>query len=170
MAIAFIGLGSNLGSGPCNLRDAWHRLGEQPEIQLRTLSSPYRTAPVEMESEHWFTNAVGEVETGLAAELLLAVLLKIEQDMGRERTASRDRLIDLDLLFYGQLVQKSTRCQVPHPEISRRLFVLVPLAEIAPGFRHPETGKTAAEMIAALASSNQELAKTQWQGECYEST
>jgi 2-amino-4-hydroxy-6-hydroxymethyldihydropteridine diphosphokinase len=159
---AFIGLGSNLGDGRANLQRAWQRLDRQPHVRCRQLSSPYLTSPLAMESRRWFTNGVGEVETDLDPASLLAVLHTVEKEMGRDRAASRDRIIDLDLLFYHQLIQDLSGCRVPHPEIERRLFVLVPLAEIAPFFRHPETGRTAREMLAGLAASDQKITKAAW--------
>jgi 2-amino-4-hydroxy-6-hydroxymethyldihydropteridine diphosphokinase len=170
MPTAFIGLGSNLGEGCINLQLAWRRLAAQPRVHCRQLSSPYRTAPVGMESPQWFTNAVGEVETDLAPDELLALLLAVEKGMGRDRTQTRNRVIDLDLLSYDELIKEDPGCRVPHPELTRRLFVLAPLAEIAPAFRHPRTNRTPGEMLAEIDSSGQRVIKTAWQGGCHEST
>jgi 2-amino-4-hydroxy-6-hydroxymethyldihydropteridine diphosphokinase len=169
MPIAYIGLGSNLGDGGSNLQLAWHRLAELPQVRCRRLSSPYRTAPVGMDSKQWFTNAVGEVETDLPPDELLAMLLTVEEGMGRNRTRSRDREIDLDLLYYDALIKEDPGCRVPHPEIVRRLFVLAPLAEIAPEIRHPRTNRTPWEMLAEIEFSGQRVIKSVWQGGCHES-
>lgn len=164
MAKAFIGLGSNVGQGRANLLAAWRRLEEHPRIRGLQLSSPYETAPVGMDSQSWFTNAVGEIETDLAPQELLETMLAIERDMGRDRRQGRDRIIDLDLLFYNDLVRETPSCRVPHPEVANRLFVLAPLAEIAPGLRHPESGCTPAAMIARLDPAGQAIRKSGWEG------
>ena len=95
-----------------------------------------------------FLNAVAEVETDLEAHGLLDVLLAVEGDMGRVRTVKwGPRVIDLDIVLYGDEVIRSPRLTVPHPEMHSRGFVLGPLAEIAPGVVHPGVGKTAREML-----------------------
>ena len=147
---AFIGLGSNLGDTQANLMAGWHRLGEVTGISLIRLSSPYRTEPVGMDTEHWFTNAVGEISTALSPTELLAAMLAIEADLGRDRTLTRDRPIDLDLLYYGDLMIHSQALTIPHPHIADRLFVLAPLAELAPEHVHPGLGRTNVELCRKL--------------------
>ena len=147
---AFIGLGSNLGDTQANLMAGWHRLGEVTGISLIRLSSPYRTEPVGMDTAHWFTNAVGEISTALSPTELLAAMLAIEADLGRDRTLTRDRPIDLDLLYYGDLMIHSQTLIVPHPHLANRLFVLAPLAELAPEHVHPVLGRTSLELCGAL--------------------
>ena len=147
---AFIGLGSNLGDGQANLIDAWQRLGETTGISLIRLSSPYRTEPVGLDTDHWFTNAVGEIATTLSPTELLAAMLAIEAELGRDRTLTRDRPVDLDLLYYGDLMIQSHTLTVPHPHIADRLFVLAPLAELAPEHVHPILGRTSLELCREL--------------------
>ncbi len=136
-----IGLGSNLGNSLQILQDAWQRLGEQDGINLQALSAPYRTEPVGMKSEHWFINAAGLLTTTLSPEALLDQLLRVEQEFGRRRnphnSGYQDRTLDLDLLLYGDLKIEAPRLQLPHPEMHKRLFVLVPLAELDPTRLHP---------------------------------
>lgn len=158
---AFIGLGSNLGDGQGNLLAAWQRLGEVTGITLNRLSSPYRTAPVGMDTEHWFTNAVGEISTSLSPTELLAAMLAIETEMGRDRTLTQDRPVDLDLLYYGDLMLQSHTLTVPHPRIAHRLFVLAPLAEIAPAHVHPVLGQTSLNLCSALRG--QTVERQEWQ-------
>ena len=142
LSTACIGLGSNLGDSLYTLRDAWQRLGEQKGINLQALSTPYRTKPVGMDSEHWFINAAGLLTTTLSPEALLDQLLTIEYDFGRRRNPEvhgyQDRTLDLDLLLYDDLILETSRLHIPHPEMHTRLFVLAPLAELVPNQLHPQ--------------------------------
>jgi 2-amino-4-hydroxy-6-hydroxymethyldihydropteridine diphosphokinase len=147
---AFLGLGSNVGDREANLRDAVDRLAPE-EIRVLRRSSLYETAPQELRDQPWFLNAVVEVETSLFPMQLLARIREIERQMGRRRlTPKGPRNIDIDILFYASSVIATAELEVPHPRLAQRRFVLEPLAEIAPDFRHPVTGKTAMEMLAAL--------------------
>jgi 2-amino-4-hydroxy-6-hydroxymethyldihydropteridine diphosphokinase len=147
---AFLGLGSNVGDREAHLREAVKHL-ESEEVRVLRRSSLYETAPQEMLDQPWFLNAVLQVETTLFPLQLLARVRQIERDMGRRRvTPKGPRNIDIDILFYGRVVIATAELEVPHPRIAQRRFVLDPLAEIAPDFRHPLTGKTAHEMLAGL--------------------
>jgi 2-amino-4-hydroxy-6-hydroxymethyldihydropteridine diphosphokinase len=146
----FLALGSNVGDREANLRDAVNRL-KSDEIRILRRSSLYETAPQEMLDQPWFLNAVVEANTSLFPMQLLARVREIERQMGRQRvTPKGPRNIDIDILFYGRSVIASAELQVPHPRMAERRFVLEPLVEIAPDFRHPATGKTAGDMLAAL--------------------
>ena len=150
MKTAFLGLGSNVGDREANLRSAVNHLAPE-EIRVLRRSSLYETAPQELLDQPWFLNAVVEVQTDLFPIRLLARVREIEHQMGRRRvTPKGPRNIDIDILFYGRSVIATAELEVPHPRIAQRRFVLEPLAEIAPDFRHPVTGKTAMEMLAAL--------------------
>jgi len=150
----FIGLGSNLGDGMRQLLTAWDLLGAAPGVSLVRLSNPYRGAPVGMVSDNWFTNAVGEIRTEMSPLWLLRHLLAIETIMGRRRdseeTGYQDRVLDLDLLYYGALRLVTANLRVPHPERRRRLFVLEPLAEIARDFIDCEASCPVAMLLADL--------------------
>ena len=141
MARAWIGLGSNLGNSRQTLLAAWQQLGDHKAIKTVQLSSLYRSEPVGMDSDNWFVNAVGELTTLLAPENLLTELLAVEHDFGRHRDPSRpgyqDRTLDLDLLLYDDLILRTDRLILPHPRLHKRLFVLAPLAELAPDLIHP---------------------------------
>jgi 2-amino-4-hydroxy-6-hydroxymethyldihydropteridine diphosphokinase len=146
----YLGLGSNLGGREANLREALDRL-ESDGIRVIRRSSLYETEPQDLHDQPWFLNAVAEVETDLFPLQLLARIQNIEREMGRWRmTPKGPRNIDIDVLFYGRGVITTADFQVPHPRIAQRRFVLEPLSEIAPEFRHPLSGKTAREMLAAL--------------------
>ena len=153
-ARACIGMGSNLGDSLTILQESWQQLGQVPGICLLKLSSPYRTEPVGMESAHWFINAVGMLATAMPPEQLLTTLLDLEHRFGRRRDSRQqgyqDRTLDLDLLLYDDRLLDTQRLQLPHPEMHKRLFVLVPLAELAPEYVHPRLQRTARQMKASL--------------------
>lgn len=146
MALVFIGLGSNLGDGRANLHEAWRRLGTLPGVKPLILSHAYASAALGMTSTQLFTNAVGVCETKLSPRALLAGLLQTEAAMGRDRSQGMDRVIDLDILYYDDCVVREQELAIPHPEIANRLFVLAPLAELAPDHQHPLTGLTSLQM------------------------
>lgn len=170
---AYIGLGSNLGDSKTLLQEAWQALGNVDGIVVDGLSSPYMTAPVDMTSQHWFTNAVGRLQVTLSPLELLHVLLAVEASFGRKRSEKKfgyqDRSLDLDLLYYGDIVMDSPELTLPHPRIGDRLFVLVPLAELEPDFRDTLSKKTVNEMEARLreridstTNKKQEIIHGQW--------
>ena len=139
--ICYIGIGSNLGDSLKNCQHAVENISGSEGIKLIRASSFYRTEPIGMENQNYFVNAVLEVETDISARNLLQLMQNIEKEMGRKREAKGGpRIIDLDLLFYGQNVIKEQNLTVPHPEIQKRRFVLEPLCEIASYFIHPSFG------------------------------
>jgi len=161
VALVYIGLGSNEGDGCRNLQNAWKKLSEAGCGVLLSLSSPYKSEPVGVETENWFVNAVGVLETKLAPEDLLAKMLAIEKELGSDRRKGIDRSIDLDLLYYDDLVLMTPQLVLPHPEIQDRLFVLLPLAELAPDHIHPVLGKSTSMMRKDLVS-DKIVQKTTW--------
>lgn len=148
-----IGIGANLESRFGPPRDACVeglRQLEQHGVRVVRRSRWWETAPVPLSDQPWYVNGVAEVATDLEPAALLAVLHDVEQAMGRVRTVrNAPRVIDLDLLAYGDRVLGGNLV-VPHPRLHERAFVLRPLAELAPDWRHPVTGRTVAEMIAGL--------------------
>ncbi len=138
---AYIGLGANIGAPEAQLRNALGALATLPESRLVRHSSLYRSPPWGVEAQPAFLNAVAELVTTLAPLRLLDGLLRIERDAGRERGERwGPRTLDLDLLLFGDLVQRSSGLTVPHPHLHQRAFVLVPLAEIAPALTVPGRG------------------------------
>jgi len=165
---AYIGLGSNLGDSLHVVHQGWVALGLIPGISLVNLSHPYQTEPVDMVSDNWFVNAVGEVQTSLAPKELLQNLLLVEAQFGRRRdpsvTGYRDRVLDLDLLLYGQMVINEQGLRVPHPFLPERHFVLLPLCELAADARHPVIGETMGELLQTLIAKGKGpvVEKLQW--------
>ncbi len=129
---AFVGLGANLGAAAQTVRDAMAALDHLPQTQVRRRSSLYRSAPQQASGPD-YVNAVVELRTGLGAPQLLAALQVLEVAAGRERPyRNAPRTLDLDLLLYGEAQIFSLMLTVPHPRMTERAFVLVPLSEIAP--------------------------------------
>lgn len=168
---AYIGLGSNLGDSLRLVREAWQALGRHPAISLGPLSNPYRSEPVGMVSAHWFINATGQVQTTLPPLELLTYLLSLEHAFGRQRRdgtgVSKDRTLDLDLLLYDDQILVTQDLVLPHPELHRRLFVLLPLVEIVPELRHPSLGRTMRELLQIRQAEGDRSAclKTAWSGD-----
>ncbi|MGB7848871.1 MAG: 2-amino-4-hydroxy-6-hydroxymethyldihydropteridine diphosphokinase [Candidatus Acidiferrum sp.] len=148
MVTIYLALGSNIGDREKNLREAIRLLGES-SIQIARISGIYETEPVDYLDQAWFLNAVLEAHTDLPAAQLLSTLRNIESEMGSKKAfAKGPRLMDLDILLYGNETIDHPDLQVPHPRMLRRNFVLVPLAEIAPALRHPAWPASAAELLA----------------------
>lgn len=147
MKTVYIALGSNLRDRVANLLQARERM-QSANFKLTRASSVYETEPRGLLDQPWFLNQVVEAETTLYPRQLLARLLKIEQEMGRQRTvANGPRLIDLDILLFGSMVIHLPGLEIPHPRMAERRFVLEPLAELAPALRHPRTGRSVREML-----------------------
>jgi 2-amino-4-hydroxy-6-hydroxymethyldihydropteridine diphosphokinase len=154
---AFIGLGSNQGDGPESISKALLELARTESVHVGRVSSLYRTAPWGLEAQADFTNAVAEIETELAPLELLALLLRIERQLGRIRSAARwgPRVIDLDLLCCDRYQLHTPELDLPHPRMHQRAFVLVPLLELEPELTIPGVG-SALECLEKLAKSDVE--------------
>lgn len=149
MPETYLLLGGNLGDRPSYLSQAREGIGAQVGRILRC-SSLYETAAWGNTAQPAFLNQVLAVQTSLEPEQLLQKINSLEQELGRVRQEHWGaRVIDIDILFYGDLVLQSQRLTVPHPQLHLRRFTLMPLAEIAPALLHPVLGKTIAELLAA---------------------
>lgn len=149
----FVALGSNLGNRVDNLSQAMKAL--EGFMTMSAWSPVYDTAPEYVTDQPRFLNMVVRGETALSAPDLLVRLKQVEADLGRvagQRFGPRP--IDLDILFYGDAVIDLPDLTVPHPRLAERVFVLRPLADIAPGKRHPVTGRTVVEMFADLTGGD----------------
>lgn len=155
MKQVYLAFGSNIGSRAANIGKALEALG-QAGIEVRRISSFYRTEPVELVRQPWFVNCVAEAATDLMPLQLLKTLQRIERELGRRRVVNKGpRTIDIDILLYENVVVQSNTLQIPHEGLSHRRFVLVPLAELDQNLRHPVTRRTVAEMLAESADHSQ---------------
>ena len=144
----YLSLGSNLGDRAANLGEALTALAFAG-VRVAKQSSLYRTQPVDFEVQSWFLNCVVEAETTLMPRQLLHVMQRIERELGPRKLVRRGpRAVDIDILFFGAARMRTRELELPHPRIAERRFVLVPLSEIAPAFRHPTLQKTIAELLA----------------------
>jgi len=145
----FIALGTNIGDREANLCKARKALA--PKVIIIKESPIYITPPWGFEDQPEFLNQVLEVQTKMRPGRLLKYLKRIEKKMGRMKTfRNGPRLIDLDILFYGQRVIMRSNLQIPHPHLHERSFVLVPLSDIAPDFIHPILNMTVETMLAKI--------------------
>jgi len=145
--LVYLSLGSNIGDRVENLNAAIAALAGA-RFRVRRVSRFYETEPVDYLKQAWFLNCVVEGDTELQPGELLRVLRGIESGMGSKKLIAKGpRLIDIDILLYGQHVIDTAELQVPHPRMTLRRFVLVPLAEISPGLRHPAWSGTVEELL-----------------------
>jgi len=151
---AWLGLGSNLHGPADQLRTAFGKLSQIDGIEVLKVSGFYRTPPWGDEQQDDFINAVAQIETSLAPAPLLRALQSVENAMGRSRSGRRwgPRVIDIDLLLYGDLQLRTEELELPHPRMHERAFVLVPLCELDAGLRIPGRG-VAGEILQTLDCS-----------------
>lgn len=149
MATVYLGLGTNLGNKEANLRTAIYKLQERIGKQV-SLSSFYETAPWGFESDYSFLNAAIGLETSLSPIEILHITQEIEKELGRTKKSVNgsysDRLIDIDILLYDNLVLQTPELTIPHPLMTERDFVMKPLIEIAGNVIHPTRQKTLSEL------------------------
>src|SRR5258705_3050054 len=145
----YLSLGANVGDRAANLNTAIDRIGALGKVTA--VSSFYETEPVELTAQPWFLNCALELETEKMPRQLLAGILKIEKEMGRQRVQKKGpRTLDIDILLFGNSIVKAKGLTIPHPAMHQRRFVLEPLAEIALEVRHPGFRRTVRELQDAL--------------------
>ena len=153
MAKAYLSFGSNMGDRISNIQYAMHLLQSDNNVELKSASTFYETQPWGEKTDIWFVNAAVEIETLLSPIELLRVCQDIEARLGRNRDEEirwGNRPIDIDILFYDDLIFQNDILTIPHPRIQERAFVLVPMLEIAEDFVHPVFHKTTEELYNEL--------------------
>ncbi len=152
MKTVYLSLGSNIGDREAMLRSAIEALNAAG-ITVHRRSSIYETEPMDVRAQPWFLNMAVECQTDLFPLQLLARLKKIEAQLGRRKTIAKGpRVIDIDIIFYGNFVIKTPALEIPHPRFRERRFVLAPLAELAPDLRDPVTKRTMADLLPKTAT------------------
>jgi 2-amino-4-hydroxy-6-hydroxymethyldihydropteridine diphosphokinase len=157
---AYIAIGSNLGRRAQNCREAVEQMGSIHGCKVIAQSGLFQTEPVGVRDQDWYVNGVVAVATALQPRPLLEALLAIEAAMGREREARwAARIIDLDILLYGQAVIDEADLKIPHPLMHLRRFVLVPINRLAPQLVHPVLQRTMTELLAGLPEEGQAVSE-----------
>ena len=156
MERAYIGIGSNLGDRFQHCRAALEKIEKLAGCRVEAHSNWYLTKPVGVQNQDWYVNGVVSVSTTLTPQALLADLLAIEADMGRIRKSKWEpRIIDIDILLYGEKVIDEVHLKIPHPLMHLRRFVLVPLVQLDPGLVHPVMGLSMIELLEKIPQENQ---------------
>src|SRR5512141_3107138 len=154
MPIAYLALGTNLGDRLANLRAAVAALESSSATHVLARSRVYETPAWEYADQPAFLKMAVQVETSLEPSELLAYIKELERELGRTPTFHwGPRLIDIDILFYDDLVLNTPELIIPHPRLHERAFVLVPLADLAPGLVHPLLHQTVSQLLASLDTS-----------------
>ena len=139
----YLSLGSNIGDRGANIQEAIRLLSQNPQIEVRKCSSFYETSPIDIEKQPWFVNCAIEVETDIEPKDLLKIIKDIEFSMGRKNLfIGGPRKIDIDIIFFRDVVLDEQVFKIPHSQAHKRAFVLAPLAEIDGDFVHPVLGKS----------------------------
>ena len=155
MKRAYLSLGSNVGDRVSHIRKACELL-PAAGVEVRRVSSLYRTEPVDFSPQRWFINCVAEAETDLMPLRLLKALQSVERQLGRRPGIPKGpRPIDIDILLYENVVVRSPALTIPHERLAERRFVLVPLGELAARLRHPVTQRTVLEMLHETPDTSQ---------------
>jgi len=160
-SIVYIAIGSNVGDKAENCRKGIAAIHETEGCAIEAESPLYETEPVYLESQDWFLNGVIRIRTDLEPEALFTRLKEIEHSMGRRPGGARfgPRILDLDILFYEDLVLNESMLQIPHPALQERRFVLEPLCDIAPELVHPVFGQTVKSLLSDLKDGGKEVRK-----------
>lgn len=156
---AYISIGSNVGESIENCKKAVSSLKEKESIQLEQTSMFYETEPVDYANQAWFINAVVQINTSLEPVELFNYLKLIEKQAGRDEDGIRfgPRVLDMDIIFYDNMVLESSDLVIPHPRMHNRRFVLRPLCDINPDFVHPVLKKSMTDLLAELPDQGQRI-------------
>ncbi len=155
MTKVYLSTGSNIGDRLAYLQRAVKMLEAYPGISVSQVSAVYETAPWGYPNQALFLNQIVEIETQISPADLLSAIKKIEKEIGRTPSFKYGpRVIDMDILFYGDQIIEQENLTIPHPHLSERAFVLVPLADLIPDFVHPKLGKTVAQLKQAIDCSS----------------
>ena len=156
---AYISIGSNIGNTIENCKKGLSSLGETKGIQLKRLSKFYKTEPVDYLDQAWFINAVIEISTSLEPVQLFNCLKFIEKEAGRIEDKLRfgPRILDLDIIFYDNVILKTNNLEIPHPRMHNRRFVLRPLCDINPNLIHPVFQRTVKDLLHNLNDKGQRI-------------
>ena len=157
----YISIGSNLGDKIDHCRFGINRVAEHPDVELIAASPFYRTAPVDYMDQDWFVNAAFCIATPLTAHDLLAVTNAAQTAAGQGVKDVRfgPRILDLDLIFFDQLILNSVDLELPHPRMHKRRFVLQPICDIDPQLVHPVLGRSVRQLLEALEDDQQEVVR-----------
>ncbi|MBF0228801.1 MAG: 2-amino-4-hydroxy-6-hydroxymethyldihydropteridine diphosphokinase [Desulfamplus sp.] len=145
----FISIGSNMGDKYANCIMGIEHIKKLNETEVLEIANFYKTEPVDYKDQDWFINSVLKIKTTLEPEILMANLKNIEQQLGQYEKKVRfgPRILDLDIIFYGDMVINRDNLTIPHPRMDKRCFVLKPLCDIAPQIIHPILGYSAKELL-----------------------
>lgn len=155
----FLCLGSNMGDRKAHFDKALHEIEARGIARIVTVSPLYKTSPVDYTDQAWFLNGVARVATPLAPRELLARLKQVEADLGRDAGGVRfgPRPMDIDILFYDDLVYHDEALTIPHPRMEKRAFVLTPLCDIDSEIIHPDTNKKIRTLLSEINDASQEV-------------
>jgi 2-amino-4-hydroxy-6-hydroxymethyldihydropteridine diphosphokinase len=159
--LAYISIGSNIGDLLNNCCQAIDALQADPDIHVIERSSFYRTAPVDFLAQDWFLNAAVKLQTAMEPAQLLKRIQAVQRSLGRKADTVRfgPRIIDLDIIFYEDLILETPELVVPHPRMHKRRFVLQPICDIDPSIMHPLLGVSVQDLLNQLVTNDQEIEK-----------
>jgi len=156
--IAYLSIGSNLGDTVLNCEKSIDLLDNSDKISVSEISGFYKTEPMDFLDQNFFVNLAVKINTSLKPDELLHVLQYLQEKMGQGEKEIRfgPRIIDYDIIFYDRLILSSDHLEIPHPRMHLRKFVLQPLCDIAPDFKHPESSSPLHVLLNEISDENQE--------------